>query len=136
MVTTRRGRSAITAVVAVAAMALAVAGCGTSSADEAEGTKSGSTEPGTAKIVAFEVPEATTCAETATFTSVSVSYETVGAARAELRVDGRALPLADPASGTVSADIRCDPLPHDFVLVAYDDDERFTVEQRMLNTTR
>jgi len=134
VVTSTRRLVATLATVLVAGLALA--GCGSDGGADAAPQTTTRTEPGTAKIVAFEVPESTVCPEAATFTTVAVSYETAGAAKAELRVDGRPIPLNDPAGGTVDADIRCDPFPHDFVLIAYDADELLTVEQRLLNTTR
>ena len=129
-----RRRIAMAATVLVAGLTLA--GCRSDGNAESAPETTTRTEPGTAKIVAFEVPESTVCGEAATFTTVAVSYETTGAAKAELRVDGRSIPLTDPGAGTVDADIRCDPFPHDFVLIAYDADELLTVEQRLLNTTR
>jgi multidrug efflux pump subunit AcrA (membrane-fusion protein) len=129
----RRARRARVAL-AVGALAI-LAGCGgdgSSAADDTSSTSVPGVKPGTAKISTLEVPKSVECGG-ATFTTFEIRYATSGAARVELRVDGRPIPL-DDAKGTVSADVRCDPLPHDVVLFAYDDDEGLTSRQAMLET--
>lgn len=135
MVSRIRGRRLACTAIVVGALALGACGSdGGGAADAPTDGPSDTSTPGTAEIVTFDVPESTVCPEGATSTSVAVTYATRGAEEVELRVDGRPIPLADPATGTVDAAIRCDPLPHDFVLIAYDADELLTVEQRMLDT--
>jgi hypothetical protein len=124
--------------VAIVALVTA-AGCGgDDGADASQDPKAttsttGAVKPGSAQIVALDVPASAQCGGQ-TFTSFEVTYETSGAARAELRVDGRPIELKDPAKGTVSADVRCDPLPHDIVLFAYDEADGLTYEQALLET--
>jgi len=90
---------------------------------------------GSAKITQFDVPQQTMCGGS-TSTTVAVTYQTSGASRVELRVDGRPFALDDPAGGTVDADIRCDALPHDFVLFAFDTADKYTFEKKLLETAR
>ena len=130
-----RCRSFIATVIGVALLAAAVAGCsdseGSASGQPVSTTKAPAAGASTATIAQFEVPKSAVC-EHQTFTTVQVSYATSGAAKAELRVDGKPIPLSDPKSGAVDVDVRCDPLPHDFVLFAYDAANRYTSQSHNL----
>jgi hypothetical protein len=62
-----------------------------------------------------------------------VSFAVTGAARLELRVDG--LPTdAEPSNGSLTVSVLCDPLPHQFVLLAYDEDGTRTSQEHELQT--
>jgi hypothetical protein len=83
--------------------------------------------------MSFEVPATADCAG-ATSTTVTVTYATEGAKKQELYVDGRITPGTDATSGSVVAPVHCDPLPHTFVLVAYDENGRRTAAEKKLTT--
>lgn len=115
-------------------LALVVAGLVAVPACGGDGSGSASPSGGagaSVRILRLDVPKTAPCTKV-TFTTVTVRYETRGAARAELRVNGRPIPLDDPTRGTVRADVRCDPLPHDFVLFAYDEDGEYTTRKKLL----
>lgn len=134
----RELRRALAVLLVVVAGAAAVAGC---SSDNSSAKSSGATAttakggdvPGTAKVTSFEVPATADCAG-ATSTSVTVTYTTEGAKKQELYVDGRITPGTDATSGSVVAPVHCDPLPHTFVLVAYDPNGRRTATEKKLTT--
>jgi hypothetical protein len=131
-----KSRALVAAVLAV--MTLGVAACSSDSSADGKPTDASSQQAakgsGTAHITRLVVPATTACAH-GTYTTVDVTYAIEGAASAELRVDGRPIPLDDPAKGTVQADVRCDPLPHDFVLFAFDDAGAYTTEKKNMEVT-
>jgi hypothetical protein len=65
---------------------------------------------------------------------VTVGYATSGASKQELYVDGRPVPGTDVATGSVTAPVHCDPLPHTFVMIAYDAAGRRTALEKKLTT--
>ena len=142
MTTTHSGsprlRRGIAAALVVFAGAAAIAGCGGDDSSKASTnpttTSTGSDVPGTAKVTAFDVPATADC-KGSTSTSVSVTYATEGAAKQELYVDGRVTPGTGAASGSVTTDVHCDPLPHTFVLVAYDANGRRTTAEKKLTAS-
>lgn len=89
--------------------------------------------PGSAEIASFTVPASVSCGGR-TFTSVPVEFQTTLARHVVLYVDGRKMAL-DSISGSLMADVKCDPIPHTFVLVAYDASGRKSVERTLLETT-
>jgi len=107
-----------------------ITGCG--------GSSTGSTAPTTApvaaaaKVTALEVAGSVPC-NGATNVTIPVTYATEGAARQELYVDGRPVPLPDPA-GTVEVALHCDQLPHSVVVIAYDADDRRTPRAAKVTT--
>jgi hypothetical protein len=120
-------------------LALAVVGaaCGDdeSSTDSSSttSTSAASASTGTATIDAFDVPATTACAG-ATSVTVQASYATTGAVRWQLLVDGRELPGTDAPTATLDVPLHCDPLPHSFVLVAYDAAGAKTVKELNVGT--
>jgi hypothetical protein len=119
-------------VIAVVSLVVLIAACGGDRSDSGAGGGATSGSGGSsARVVRLGVPKTTTC-DSVTFTTVSVRYATRGAARAELRVNGRPYPLDDPSEGSVRVDVRCDPLPHDFVLFAFDEDGEYTSIKKLL----
>ena len=119
-------------------LALGAAACSESSSDASgNGTTetTASNEPGTAVIESFEVPESVTCPAGEISSSVTVSYAVRDADRQEVRIDGLPVEGTDEAAGTVEADFRCDGLPHDVVLVAYDSEGRHTTDRKQFTTT-
>ena len=127
----RSRRTLVACLVVVLTLGLVACSSDSDGDGGASGGGSGGGQGGSARVTRLDVPETTTCANV-TYTTVEVRYATEGATSAELRVDGRGIPLEDPKSGTVSADIRCDPLPHDFVLFAYDAEGNYTTEKKNL----
>jgi len=132
-------RPVVALLVAIVAAA-ALSGCGggdsSSSASSTTSTKTTTTQadvPGTAKVTSFEVPATAACGG-ATSTTVTVSYATQDAAKQELYVDGRLSPGTDAASGSLAVPVHCDPLPHTFVMVAYDGNGRRTAVEKKLTT--
>jgi ABC-type glycerol-3-phosphate transport system substrate-binding protein len=124
-------------VLAVALMA-ALAACSSGGDDSAQGATSTTTvsnteKPGTARVTTFDVPASVDCGGK-TSTTVQVQYATSGAKKQELYVDGRIVSGTDAASGTVSAPVHCDPLPHTFVMVAYDANGRRTPVEKKVTT--
>ena len=125
------------AALVVALMLVAVIGvaCSGSSDDSA---KSDSPNPtavknGDAQITSFEVPASAECAGK-TSTTVTVSYATKDAEKRELYVDGRPVAGTERSSGSVDAAVHCDPLPHTFVMVAYDAENHRTALEKKLTT--
>jgi hypothetical protein len=131
-------RRLIAGTLVVASGALVVAGCGGDGSSNAETTTttkaSASDVPGTAKVTSFEVPATASC-NGATSTTVSVTYATEGAKKQELYVDGALTPGTEAATGSIVAPVHCDPLPHTFVLVAYDANGRRTTSEKKLTTS-
>lgn len=120
------------ALVLVTASAL-FTGCSDGGSSGRAGAETTTQPAESATIDSFVVPASANCAATETSVSVPVEYAATGAARLELRVDG--LPSeVTPPGGSVTVDVHCDPLPHQFVLLAYDEDDRRTTEQRALTT--
>ena len=108
--------------------------CGSGGGGDASADTTPTTvEPGNAKITTFVVPAAVPCPTGSTFVTVPVQYAASGADRMKLLVDGRQVKL-DGTQGEAKADVHCDPLPHTFVVVAYDSAGGRTVEQKLLNT--
>lgn len=119
------------------AMFVALGACsgddGGSAAGGTTTTVANNEKPGTAQVTSFEVPASVECSGK-TSTTVDVTYATADAKKQELYVDGRIVPGTDAASGTVSAPVHCDPLPHTFVMVAYDADGRRTPVEKKVTT--
>lgn len=130
--TTRRSVTALAALVGAATLAAA---CGGSSAST-NGTTSTSdagSAPGTAQIATFDVPASAQCGGK-TSTTVPVHYAVTGSTKQLLRVDGRDVPGTDATTASLSVAVHCDPLPHTFVLIAYDAKGRRTALQKLLTT--
>jgi hypothetical protein len=118
-------------------MVLVVAAMAACSGDSSSGAQKPATSTseaaGDAKVTSFEVPASAECAGS-TSTTVTVSYATSGASKQELYVDGRTVPGTDATSGSVTAPVHCDPLPHTFVMIAYDTAGRRTALEKKLTT--
>ena len=125
----------LTAAASLVLVAAVLTGCGgdSSSSAQPKATTTTADVPGTAKVTAFDVPASVACTG-ATSTSVTVSYGTSGSSKQELYVDGAIVPGTDAASGTVSAPVHCDPLPHTFVMIAYDAAGHRTALEKKLTT--
>ena len=130
-------RAQVLGVSIVAAALLVVAGCSDNASqakpndDQTETTTQA--KPGSARIVSFDVPQSAACGG-ATSTTVNVTYATEGAAKIALRVDGRPIPEATLPGATLPVQVRCDPLPHDVVIVLEDDAGGLTSDERLLTT--
>jgi hypothetical protein len=100
---------------------------------KASPTSSTALVPGTAKVVTFDVPATVKCQadSPATFT---VSWKTSGATTTTVNVDGAPVPGAKGSAGSTQAQVHCDPLPHDVVIIATDSDGHFTTDRKILNT--
>lgn len=129
-------------VICLAAMTLLLlASCGDSGSSAANdgGTGSSSTtstttaKPGTATIDKLDAPTSVQCTGTSS-TTIDISWATTGAAKNLLRVDGRDVPEATAASGTVTAPVHCDALPHTVALIAYDKNNAPTSKVVYTNT--
>jgi hypothetical protein len=130
----RRAMPLVVASLMVAALGACGGGGGDDNASGATSTTVANTEkPGTAQVTSFVVPASVECTGK-TSTTVDVQYATSGAKKQELYVDGRLVPGTDAASGTVSAPVHCDPLPHTFVMVAYDANGRRTPMEKKVTT--
>jgi hypothetical protein len=134
----RVARSCVAAALAAASI-VSLSAC---SSDDAKASKSAATSPsttlgntaaGSATIPLFDVPATVACG-TETSTTVSVHYQTVGAKRQQLLVDGRDVPGTEAAEATLDVPVHCDTLPHTFVLVAYDSNDAKTTQQKLLTT--
>jgi hypothetical protein len=130
-----RGLVAVACAVVIGLSAAACSsddGSGASNAD-ATTTTEGSSVPGTATIPVFEVPATTACGGE-TSTKVQVQYQTAGAERQLLLVDGLEIPGTDASGATLDVEVHCDTTPHTFVLVAYDANDQKTSQQEILTT--
>jgi hypothetical protein len=125
-----------------AVVAIGVSGCGSDDADASKeppsstspSTTLGDTAAGTATIPVFEVPATAACAAGETSVTVKVQYQTAGAKRQRLLVDGADVPGLDEDQATLDVPVHCDTLPHTFVLVAYDANDQKTTQQKLLTT--
>jgi hypothetical protein len=117
----------------VASLAACSGGSDSSSASPTSTTTPAPEKPGTAQVTTFEVPASVECGGT-TSTTADVQYGTSGAKKQELYVDGRLVSGTDAPTGTVTAPVHCDPLPHTFVMVAYDNDGRRTAAEKKVTT--
>jgi hypothetical protein len=122
------------ALLASAFLLLAACSSGTGSASTASTSTTGAQPGGTAKVLSIDVPATVSC-NGATSTTVQVSYSVEGASRQELRVDGRPVPGTDQPTGTVTAPVHCDALPHTIVVIAYDAKGRFNSKQKLVTTS-
>jgi ABC-type glycerol-3-phosphate transport system substrate-binding protein len=124
-------------VLVAGAVVLGLAACsgddGRAASGAATTTAANAEKPGTAQVSTFDVPTSAECGGK-TSTTVDVTYATTGAKKQELYVDGRIVSGTDVASGTVTAPVHCDPLPHTFVMVAYDANGRRTPVEKKLTT--
>ena len=130
------GRRALPILVLVGVLTGTLASCsgGDNNASGGTTTTVANTEkPGTAQVTSFVVPATVECGG-ATSTSVDVQYATTGAKKQELYIDGRIVPGTEAGSGTVSAPVHCDMLPHTFVMVAYDANGRRTAAEKKVTT--
>jgi hypothetical protein len=94
---------------------------------------SSKSDGGAARIKSFDVPKSVDC-QGKTSTTVTVSYAVSKAKKQVLAVDGRQLGGTGKSKGSVDAPVHCDPLPHTFVLAAYDASGKRTTEQKVLTT--
>ena len=112
-----------------------VTACGSSGDSSSTSTPTTTTEvPGTGKVDSFEVPDMVQCGN-ATSTAVNVTYATSGAAKQELLVDGRVMPL-DAASGSAQVAVHCDALPHTVVLYLTDAKGHHSADKKILMTSQ
>jgi hypothetical protein len=120
------GATGLAVVVAVGA-----AGCsgGSGASDAAKTSPAGAT-----RIDTFDVPTSATCGNE-TSTTVTVNYAVSNATREKLVVDGLDVGGVDGSDGTVDVPIHCDPLPHTFVLFAYDADGHRTSQQKIVQVS-
>jgi hypothetical protein len=119
--------------VRVLAAGLALSALSTAFAGAASAGVSKSAGGGAAKIKRFDVPTSVDCGGK-TSTTVTVSYAVSKATKQKLVVDGRALGGTGKSQASVDAPVHCDPLPHTFVLAAYDSAGKRTTEQKVLTT--
>jgi ABC-type glycerol-3-phosphate transport system substrate-binding protein len=135
--TRRPLRTRTRAVWSACALALVALGAAACSSDDSSAagnqTTTTTAEPGTARIDQFVVPESVDC-NGKTSTKVSVQWSVSGAESQVLLVDGREVSGLDASSGTVEADVHCDPLPHTFVLHVLDDAGHPTTKQVLVTT--
>jgi hypothetical protein len=147
-------RNRITAGLALAG-ALALAGCGGSSSGGAPPATGGTAPPdtnahGAASIVSLDVPASIDCRDAkVTFVRMPVTYTTTGATTVKVLVDGRditesmpttgtvvsgSVPDATslPTSGSVTASVHCDAVPHTLVIQAIDRDGQPTSEKKIV----
>ena len=119
------------------ALLVVSAGC-TSSTGGAPGTpaQGGTTSPApsAAAISRFEVPASIDCQSGHTSASFPVSYATTGAKTVVISVDGLPVPGSDAVSADLTAQVHCDPLPHQVVIVAADANDRQVDQQKVLAT--
>jgi hypothetical protein len=64
-----------------------------------------------------------------------VSWSVTGAKKTVVQVDGAPVPHTDGAKGSAQAEVHCDPLPHDVVLIATDPDGHFSTQRNIVKTT-
>jgi len=118
---------------ALAGVTLLSACGGSDSSGTAKKAAATDNAPGTAVISSFDVPDTVECGGK-TSTTVPVTYATSEADQQELYVDGRLEPGTDGATGSLSVPVHCDPLPHTFVLIAYDAQHRRTAREKKVVT--
>jgi hypothetical protein len=123
----------ISALAAGLAAVLAFAGCSDGSSAQSQDATTTTKPAGSARITQFDVPESVACAG-ATSVTVTVSYAVEDARSLILAVDGLQRDGVNVPSGALDVPVHCDPLPHTFVLVAKDAQDRDTVEERTLVT--
>jgi hypothetical protein len=131
-----RGVATLACALVVAASAAACSSddsTGSKSSDNATTTTAGNSAPGTATIPVFDVPTTTACGGE-TSTKVPVKYQTAGAARQQLLVDGLEIKGTGPSEATLEVEVHCDTTPHTFVLIAYDANDQKTSQQKILTT--
>ena len=122
----------------VVAAACSLVACSSGSGDsQAADTPTSSTGlvPGTAKVVSFEVPATVACSAGSTSASFPVRWKVQGAKTTVMQVDAKPVPHTSAASGSADAEVHCDPLPHDVVLIATDADGHYTTERKLVTTT-
>jgi outer membrane biogenesis lipoprotein LolB len=124
------GRGPVIMVVLAIALLLGAcsSGSGSSGAANTAATSSTAAVPGTAKVVSFESPGSVACAADATSATFTLSWKVTGAKKTVVQVD-------DAPNGSAQADVHCDPLPHDVVLIATDSGGHFTTARNIVNTT-
>jgi hypothetical protein len=128
-------KAALRAVSLLGALAV-LAGCGGGGASGSSAPpKLAETKPGTAKITTFDVPDAVPC-PSGPSTTFPISWSVAGSASQRIIVDGRTIAGTDAATGTVNADVHCDPTPHDVVLYALDKAGNPTTSKKIMTTTR
>jgi hypothetical protein len=124
-------------IVGVAVGGVLLAACSSSSGSESSKSTptvtTADARPGSAKITALDIPPSVEC-QGKTSTSVTIQWATSGAAKRELYIDGRPIADATGVSGTVDTPVHCDPLPHDVVVIAYDDAGRRTSQEKKFVT--
>ncbi|HXY94501.1 MAG TPA: hypothetical protein VEP49_18630 [Acidimicrobiia bacterium] len=123
--------------IAAAAFSTLLAACSSGGSASTKSTPTASTvaKPGTAQITSFTVPTSVQC-QGHTSTTVNIQWATTGANKRELYIDGRPIVEATSASGAVETPVHCDALPHDVVIIAYDDAGRKTTAQKMFDTNQ
>jgi hypothetical protein len=133
--TTPATRRSLTVLAVLVGTTTLIAACSGSSAstNSTTSTSDAGSAPGTAQIAAFDVPASAQCGGK-TSTMVPVHYAVTGSTKQLLRVDGRDVPGTEATSASLSVAVHCDPLPHTFVLVAYDAKGRRTALQKLLTT--
>jgi hypothetical protein len=131
------GRGPVIMVVLAIALLLGAcsSGSGSSGAANTAATSSTAAVPGTAKVVSFESPGSVACAADATSATFTLSWKVTGAKKTVVQVDGSPVPRTDAPNGSAQADVHCDPLPHDVVLIATDSGGHFTTARNIVNTT-
>ena len=105
----------------VATAACSLVACSSGSGDSQAGdtpTNSTALLPGTAKVVSFEVPATVACTAGSTSASFPVRWKVQGAKTTVVQVDAKPVPHTSAASGSADAEVHCDPLPHDVVVIA------------------
>ena len=126
-------------VAAALALVALLPACSSDSSDSGASTSSPTSStvpvPGTAKILAFDVPASVACASGATSTKFPVTWETSGAKKIAVNVDAAPISGATDAKGTAQAEVHCDPIPHDVVIIATDRDGHFTTDRKIITTT-
>jgi hypothetical protein len=91
--------------------------------------------PGAATIDSFVVPATVSCPGNATNASFTVTWKVSGATKSVIQVDANPVAGSDKTSGSATAQVHCDPLPHDVVLLATDKNGHVTTERKILNTS-
>lgn len=116
-----------------AVLLILLTGCGATSTPGDRATSTTTVDAPRARVTTLDVPAATAC-NGATSVLIPVRYSVEDAVRQELFVDGRPEPLASD-TGTVSVAVRCDPLPHSIVVIAYDAQDRRSPRAVKVSTT-
>jgi hypothetical protein len=139
-VTGRGASRAIGGLTVAVVLATVLAACSSGSSDSTTPSTSPSAAvttalvPGTAKIVMLDVPATAQCPAQATQTQFTVTWKTSGAKSTVVKVDGAPIPGATRTSGSARAQVHCDPLPHDVVIIATDDNGHFTSDRKIITT--